>query len=157
ALWWICATALPNMSFIVDAGITLVPGRLPLLYCAVLTLVVSLCCAIAPALTSNQMAPSVALKAAGIEFRVIRRWALSRLLVTAQVAISFVLLAGGSVLLVSLLRQRVTDPGFDVAHTVSVQLRLPNATAGEHVLPRSFSELRRIIEAVPGVEAVTSV
>src|SRR5262249_41051458 len=73
ALWWICATALPNMSFIVDAGITLVPGRLPLLYCAVLTLVVSLCCAIAPALTSNQMAPSVALKAAGIEFRVIRR------------------------------------------------------------------------------------
>lgn len=156
ALWIAGATAIPNMAVLADAGMHVAPGPLPFLYCLALTILVTVCCGLAPAVTANHIQPGVGLKPRQAGFQ-IRRWTLGRSLVAGQVAVCFVLLTGASVLLVSLLRQQVTDPGFDVAHTISIQMRLPTAAQGPQALPRSFTGLGSMVETLPGVESVTCV
>jgi hypothetical protein len=69
--------------------------------------------------------------------------------VAGQVAVSFVLLTAASILLLTFLRARTADPGFDVAHTAAVEVRLPDDSAA------NFFTLREAVRTVAGVDAVS--
>jgi hypothetical protein len=43
---------------------------------------------------------------------------------------AFILLVGGCALLLSLVRQEFADPGVDIDHTLSIQMRLPTTSNG---------------------------
>ena len=78
-------------------------------------------------------------------------------LVAAQVALSLVLLIAGSLFIRSAVRSLTTDPGYDSARTVDVEIRFPEGarytTGRKEALVR---ELRARLEALPGVAAITS-
>jgi predicted permease len=149
AFWMWSAAIIRSAPAVVNAGISVVPSSLPLLYCVVLALVVTIACGVAPAWTANQIVPVSGLRSerAGSVFR---RLSLQRGLVAGQVATCFVLLAAAFVLLSAFLRLRVADPAFDVAHTVAVEVRLPNTSRGA-----GFFALREALRAAPGVETIT--
>lgn len=150
ALWMVAITVLPKTALIVNSGIDLIPAPLSLVQCGLLVVVVSLACGIGPALAARQVTPRAGLHPSrnGISMR---RWNLRQSLVVGQVGVSFILLVGGCALLLSLMRQESADPGFDISHTLSIQMRLPTTGNGP-----DFFALRDAIGALPGVESVTS-
>ena len=133
-----------------NAGIDLIPLPLSLLQCGLLVVVVTLACGIGPALTVRQLAPGLPHRGS-IRGRRLRTWSPGQWLVVGQVAIAFVVLAGASALLFSITRQQFADPGFDIAHTVSIEARWPTTSNGP-----DFFALRERLERVPGVDAVSS-
>src|SRR5262249_38070798 len=60
------------------------------------------------------------------------------------------LLTAACALLLVNMRQRLADPGFDVAHTVSIQIRMPTTSNGVSVLA-----LRDALSRVTPVEAIS--
>ncbi|HJT87999.1 MAG TPA: ABC transporter permease, partial [Bryobacteraceae bacterium] len=78
---------------------------------------------------------------------------LSTLLVTAETALTVVLLAGSGVMIRSLLKVYTADLGFDPSHELMMGVLLPqSATDAEKI---SFADhLKARLEAVPGIEAV---
>ncbi len=147
-LWrWSAAIIRANPA-VVSVGVSAVPGSLPLLYCIVLAFVVALLCGLAPAWTSSQVALTGGLQdRRGRRYG--RRFSLQRALVSGQVAICFILLSAASVLVLTFFRVRMADPGFDVVHTMSIEVRLPRPSANE------FFALRDAVSTAPGVEAVS--
>jgi putative ABC transport system permease protein len=78
-----------------------------------------------------------------------------RLLVTAQVAVSFVVLVGAGLLGRSLVNLERVDTGFDAASVLA--LKAPNLTRADAVRNRAlFDQLTARLEAFPGVEAVAT-
>src|SRR5262249_34313108 len=75
---------------------------------------------------------------------------LQRFLVSGQVAICFILLTAAAVLVLTFVRARLADPGFDVSHTISIEVRLRRANAN------AFFALREALNTISGVEAVSS-
>jgi predicted permease len=150
AFWIVVSAILPRTALIVNAGIDLIPAPLSLVQCGLLTVVVTIACGIGPALTANQFTPGVGLQPSrtGIS---LKRWGLRQSLVVAQVGVSFILLVGASALLFSLFRQQLADPGFDITHTLSIQMRLSTTSTGP-----DFFALRDAIRTIPAVEAVSS-
>jgi predicted permease len=77
-----------------------------------------------------------------------------RLFAVTQIAASFVLLAGAGMLLRALLTLQATQPGFETAHILAVNVpvtsygRTPEQTRG------FYREVQRRIAAVPGVDRV---
>ena len=87
----------------------------------------------------------------------IRRWNLRNSIVALQVALSMVLLTLGVLFSRSFLQVAGVDPGFDVAHTVIVQVYpLPGQHRGEEGWSWRDGVVRRVKE-VPGVLGVTSI
>lgn len=83
---------------------------------------------------------------------------LRKLLVTAEVALSVVLLVGATLLVVSFIRLASVDPGYDPDNLLRVQLQLPAAaypSATAHV--DFYDRLTASLEQVPGVESATVV
>ncbi|HUG42428.1 MAG TPA: ADOP family duplicated permease [Longimicrobiales bacterium] len=79
---------------------------------------------------------------------------LRRGLVAAQLALSFVLLAGTGVLLRSLDRVQRIDPGFDADRVAVIGLDADMRTGYDAALGRAFYDrLREEVAAMPGVEA----
>lgn len=76
-------------------------------------------------------------------------------LVSAELALAVVLLAGAGLMLRSVASLRDVDPGFDVENMITFQLMLPPARyeSGEPVVD-AYARLRERLEAVPGVESV---
>lgn len=77
------------------------------------------------------------------------------LLVTAQVAVAFVLLVGAGLLLTSFGRLAAVDPGFTTEGVLTATLSLPNERYPDVESVRAFN--RRLLEpvrALPGVQAV---
>ena len=151
ATLWIAVTAiLPRTASIANAGIDLVPAPLSLLQCALLVVVVTIACGIGPALAANHFTPGVG----GHFLRTSlnpRRWSLRHSLVAGQIAVSFLLLVGTCVLLLNMVRQQLSAPGFDIAHTVSIQMRLPTTSSSP-----DFFAMKETIATLPGVKAVSS-
>jgi predicted permease len=147
--WFWCAALIRNAPAVVAAGVNVVPTSLPLLYSAGLALFVTLACGIAPAWTASQVTPVAGLQA-GRRGHAFRRFTLQRALVAGQVAISFLLLSASAILLFMFLRTRAVDPGFDVAHTAAVEVRLPLDSG-----PRSFLDLRDAVRSVAAIEVVS--
>jgi putative ABC transport system permease protein len=86
-----------------------------------------------------------------------RKLRLRRLLVAAQVAISFVVLTAAALFLRNLMRTNSLGPGFDIRNTVRAEVYLPPAafkesTAINVYVARSLEELH----AIPGVEAAAA-
>jgi predicted permease len=148
ALWLWCAALIRKAPAVIDAGVNVVPSSVPLLYCAGLALAVTLGCGIAPAWAASQVSPVGGLQA-GRRGHVFRRFTLQRGLVAGQVAISFLLLTVASILLLEFLRARMANPGFDVAHTAAIEVRLPDDSAA------NFFTLREAVRAAAGVEVVS--
>jgi putative ABC transport system permease protein len=150
ALWMGVSTLLPKTALIVNSGIDLIPAPVSVAQCGLLVVIVSLACGIGPALSARQVTPRAGLhpSRSGIS---LRRWNLRQSLVVGQVGVSFILLAGGCALLLSLMRQEYADPGFDINHTLSIQMRLPTASHGP-----DFFALRDALGALPGVASVAS-
>jgi putative ABC transport system permease protein len=82
------------------------------------------------------------------------RFNLSSLLVTAEIALSLVLLLGAGLLLNSFLRLYSVDPGFDTRNVLTMELSLPQTKYASGNQMENFHEqaLRRIA-TLPGVEA----
>ena len=77
-----------------------------------------------------------------------------RTLVVTQVAFATVLVAGAALLFRSMAVLRGLHPGFDVAHTLSMWIALPNATyRGDSDVVRINTRLIERVATVPGVKA----
>ena len=150
AFWLGVTTILPRTALIANAGIDLIPAPLSLVQCGLLTIVVTIACGLGPALTANRSTPGVGLQPSrnGIT---LKRWGLKQSLVVGQVGVSFILLVGACALLFTMVRQQLADPGFDITHTISIEMRLPTSSAGS-----DFFALRDALETLPAVEAVSS-
>ena len=133
-------------------GLTVTLPALPLVYCLAVAFTVTLVCAVAPALAVNYstIAPVLTTSAA----QTIARRRGRRLLVVAQVAICAMLLSGASILLHDVVRMRRADPGFDTAHTMSLEVRPAANAAGVRLRP--FERVRALVRALPGVESVST-
>jgi predicted permease len=84
---------------------------------------------------------------AGRRARVVRR-----ALVTCQVALAFMLLAGAGLLVASFERVLATSPGFDTSGVLTGQVTLPRARYQDEAQLRSFaSRFLERVRAVPGV------
>jgi putative ABC transport system permease protein len=78
-----------------------------------------------------------------------------RALVTAQIALSMLLLVVGAALLASLDRQQRVDPGFEIDGLVVAQFEDPTGTP-DRARGRAFTELAAArLNAIPGVRSVT--
>lgn len=145
---WPSAYGLPSeFHFQSDGGL--------LLYASLTAFAALVVSSLLPALGSGDADLSLAMKQGEPAFSV-RRWDLRRTFVTLQVVLSMVLLTLGGLFIRSLTHLIAAGPGFDSTHTL---------VAAVHTLPGRDSndgswELRqqavRRVQAVPGVEAVTS-
>ena len=146
--WSAVITAVPKTSTIANAGIDLIPLPLSLVQCGLLVVLVTLVCGIGPALMVRQLAPGP-----GRDRFVVARskWSPGQWLVAVQVGIAVVVLAGACSLVFTILRQQFADPGFDVAHTISIEARWPTTSNGP-----DFFALRERLSQISGVEAVSS-
>ncbi|HLY41619.1 MAG TPA: ABC transporter permease [Terracidiphilus sp.] len=111
---------------------------------------------LAPALESTRSALTVALKASAMMSpRRSRR--LRDFLVAGQVAVSLVLLIGGSMLVRSAIRALTMDTGYETKHVVDLHLQYPEGPlyddARQHEL---VSELRRRLATTVGVISITA-
>jgi len=84
----------------------------------------------------------------------VSRSPLRSFLVTAELALALILLAGAGLLIKGFLRLRSVDPGFNPANVITMYLQLPGSRYSEFSLQTNFRrELLSRINAFPGVEA----
>jgi predicted permease len=81
------------------------------------------------------------------------RWDLRNLLVVAQIAVCFVLVAGGAQLLRGWFRAHALDPGFQVENVLL--LSLAPEVAAQRKSPEFARELLRRVSVLPGVRAAS--
>ena len=85
-----------------------------------------------------------------------RSWGRRRVrvgLVTGEIALSLVLLVGAGLLIQSLLSLERTDPGFDAANVLAMDLLLPVADASPQRTTAFFDAVLTRMKALPGVSA----
>jgi putative ABC transport system permease protein len=108
-----------------------------------------------PALSASRSDIAEALRAnqrtAGIE---VSRSLLRSVLITAEVALALILLAGAGLLIKGFLRLRSVNPGFNPANVMTMYLQLPATRYSQFQLQTNFRrELLARINVLPGVEA----
>jgi predicted permease len=125
-----------------------------LAYSTAIVCVVTVAAGLAPALRGTRHALSGTLKQSE-HLAGERRWGLRGALVSAQIAVSVLLLSGGWVFLRSLLDAASARPGFDAEHTILATLKAqPGAYTRERFLALLDDTTGRL-RAAPGVEAVS--
>jgi putative ABC transport system permease protein len=82
------------------------------------------------------------------------RW--QRAMVGVEVALALVLLVGGGLLINSFLRLQAVDPGFDTENVLTMRLTLARERYRREEVEPFFEELRRRVEAIPGVTAAAT-
>ena len=86
-----------------------------------------------------------------------RRLGIHRVMVTAQIAVSVIVLASGSLFLRNLWLARSINPGFDTRHALRAEVHLPPIRYRDEVLQKSyFAETLRELAAIPGIEAAAA-
>jgi len=106
-----------------------------------------------PVLRSARLSFHEALRPAGVGARGPGRNLLRRGLVVAQVALSVAILAGTGLVLRSLYLFTHADYGFDTSRLIYVRLLLDGPGYGVEQRRTFYRELRRRLDAIPGVEA----
>jgi putative ABC transport system permease protein len=86
----------------------------------------------------------------------VSRQRLQRTLVGLEVALAFVLLAAGGLLLHSFIRVNRVEPGFEPAGVLTMRLTLPREEYGEAEGPAFFRELVERVGALPGVRGAAA-
>ena len=124
-----------------------------LAYSAALSVASALFCGLLPALKATRSDLNSTLKRQELQSSR-RHWNMRNALVTAQLAISTLLLAAGLLFLQNLSRATSMNPGFDVDHTLWASMRLvpakyPTPEKTQALVNTALDSLR----AIPGVEA----
>src|SRR5262249_7769202 len=83
---------------------------------------------------------------------------LRSVLVTAEVALALVLLAGAGLLIRSFIRMQQVSPGFNPEHVVTMQLSLPQSKYKERFqIAAFFQQSLQRIQALPGVQSAAAI
>lgn len=120
------------------------------IYAVVLTVGVALASGLLPAWQTlkESIAPNVHRE---------RKMRLRKTLVTAQVAISLIVLAAGLLFLRSLFRATAISPGFDLVHTTQAKIYLPPAAYRDGSRVRLYvNQAIAEVSAIPGVEVAAA-
>lgn len=128
-----------------------------LLFTAGVAVAVGIVFGLAPALQGSRGNISGALAAEGKGATAgASKQRLQRTLVGLEVALAFVLLAGGGLLVNSFLRMARTDPGFEPENVLTMRLTLPREEYRGQAVPAFFQELSERLEAVPGIRSAAA-
>ena len=140
----------PSLPIVLDVA----PGWRTMGFAFLLALVTVGICALVPALRATRVDLVTGLKSAGtVAGGLLRRWSLSKSLVTAQVALTIVLLFGASLFVTSLRRVLSEDAGVE-RHTVLVVSSDPRASGYDAQGITAFYE--RLLERLKGLPGVRS-
>lgn len=132
------------------------PDREVFAYVFGISIVAGVLFGLAPALESTGSALTAALKA-GAMMSPMRSRRLRDFLVGGQVAVSLVLLIGGSMLVRSATRALTMDTGYETKHVVDLHLQYPEGRQYDAARQQELvSELRRRLATTPGVVSVTA-
>ena len=148
-------------SVVALAGLAL-PGEIVVdLRVAGFTLVATLVAAglfgLAPSVHAIRSAAAVTLRSEGGGLTPSRsRQRLQRGFVAIEVALSLVLLAGGGLLLNTLVKVSQVDPGFSADRLLTMRLTVPMERYPEGGMQLFFQNLVQEVESVPGVEAAAA-
>jgi predicted permease len=126
-----------------------------LAFAAGLTGVCAVLCSVLPAWRAAGVAPGDTLKAAARTTTDSGRWAgVRRWLVSAEVALTTMLLVVGGLLLASFVNVLRVEPGFSTTAIVAIDLTLPGARYPDaEARARFFDQLLDTLEEVPGIES----
>ncbi|HEV8446210.1 MAG TPA: ABC transporter permease [Gemmatimonadaceae bacterium] len=123
--------------------------------------VCAIACGLVPAMRAGRSDPNETLRGGGGESRSStdgRSHArLRSLLVVAQVALAFVLVAGAGLLIASVRRLRELDLGIRAENVLTFELHLPEARYDSTARARTYEEVAHRLEAIPGVSAAGGV
>jgi len=115
-------------------------------YAALMAIFSAIACGLMPALQSLKESIS-----AGMHRE--RKLRIRRLLVIAQIAVSFIVLTTAALFLQNLVRASSLGPGFDVRHTVRAEVNLPPAIYKDGRTINSYaSRALEGLRAIPGIE-----
>src|SRR5579863_7835841 len=135
------------------AGVA-VNGR-ALAFTLLATLITGLAFGAFPALQASKTDLNEALKESGRSADVSRtRVRLRGALVVSEVAVALMLLAGAGLMMVSFLRLKDVNPGFDPHHILSLKISLPAAKYSGEQLAAYRQTLVQSVASLPGVESV---
>jgi putative ABC transport system permease protein len=149
------ASKIPRLDEVrLDAGV--------LLFSLVISIFAGLLFGVAPAIRTTRVDLSSALRSGGRGLSAGRHEGrLGDALVVAEVALSLVLLVGGGLLARAFLKLLHTDPGFQPAQSVALQLSIPLRRYGEYELggknlsrQHLYSRLEQTVQSLADVETV---
>lgn len=139
-----------------------VPGdiridRTVLAFTALVSVAAGVLFGLAPAIQSLRGRAGTTLRAEGGAATGSRsRQALQRVFVAVEVALALVLLAGGGLLVNTLLRLNRVDPGFDADHVLTMRLTVPPEKYSPEEIQAFFQDLSQRVEGLPGVRAAAA-
>jgi predicted permease len=111
-----------------------------------------------PALRATRVAPAAAMRAGGRSMTAGReRYGLRRALVTAQVALSLVLLVGAVLFVRSLQKLLDVQPGFRPEGIVAVNIDITSAKYPKERRPAVYAEVLEKLRAQPGVVSAAEI
>jgi putative ABC transport system permease protein len=123
-----------------------------LLFTVAITLLTAFIFGLAPALQVLKFDTHPALK--DQRSRSVRQQRIGNLLIASEVALAFMLLTGGGLLLRTVWRLNHVDPGFDQRNALAVTLQLPDKKyPSPQQLARFSEQLVQEVSTLPGVEA----
>jgi len=111
---------------------------------------------LAPAWRATRVEPQAAMKANGRGVAEGQsRFGLGKALVSAQVAVSMLLVVGAALMLTTFRNLLALNPGFERDHVLIVRTDLRNARFPAGRLEQGFEELRQRLSAIPGVRSAS--
>jgi putative ABC transport system permease protein len=111
---------------------------------------------IAPAWRATHVDPLSALKADARGVIEGGRFGLSKALVVAQVALSFVLVAGAALMLSTFFKLEAVDPGFDRDHILLASVDIRGARYSADGVAMGFNEILDRLRSLPAVRSASS-
>ncbi len=150
---------------VLDALVALIPAGLPraeniridtgvLLFTVAISVATSLIFGLAPALHASGMSRNAALKEGGQSSSCAGRKHIRSVLVAAQVALSLMLLIGAGLLMRSLHRLVMVDPGFNTQNLLTFQIHLGWDHPSDSVTRENlYQRIVGRVAALPGVES----
>jgi predicted permease len=142
---WLPADMLPPQANVrMDYGV--------LLFTMIIGILTGMLCGLAPALSGTRPDLAGSLKERGRATGGVTRQRMRTALVVAEVALSFVLLAGASLLIRSFNRLASLDPGVDTNNVLAMDLPIPVAEfANSTTLTNYLREVTQKVRSAPGV------
>ena len=160
--WWIAWWAV-RLYAVVERGPGLSPWRVLdytmdygiVAYFAAISIGTGLLFGLAPAIRLSRLDVNATLKDGGRGVTGVRGTRLSGILVSAEIALAVVLLAGAGVMMRSFLNVSAADIGANTSNVVTLSLALPDVRYGRAESRIAFFEqLTTRLDSLPGVDAV---